>query len=336
MGAPTAKNIYDQSIVIDGLNVSNWDSPAVIDSLQASGVAAINATLVSWENFLETMSTITAWHRRFAEHQEVLAPVTGVDDILAAKKDGKVGVILGWQNATPLENDLSRLELFYDLGVRIIQLTFHERNLLGNGCWERVDDGLSNFGLDAVREMNRLGILIDLSHCGDRTTLEAIEHSEGPVAFTHANARSFHEHRRNKTDEALKRLADRDGVVGATGFNPFLKAGLDSTLDDFVDAVDDLVQRVGIDHVGFGTDFTQDQPESFWSYIGSQQGTKFPSTFFDPSTLHPDAAMSPKGMETPDKLPQLAEALSLRSYKAEEISKILGGNWLRLLRQVWG
>ena len=210
--------------------------------------------------------------------------------------------------------------------MRIIQLTFHERNLLGNGCWERVDDGLSNFGLDAVREMNRLGILIDLSHCGDRTTLEAIGHSERSVAFTHANARSFHEHKRNKTDEALKRLAERHGVVGATSFNLFLKAGVDSTLDDFVDAIDDLVQRVGIDHVGFGTDFTQDQPEAFWRYLSSQQGTKFPSTFFDPSTLQPGAAMSPKGLETPEKLPELAEALSFRNYKAEEISKILGGN----------
>ena len=141
----------------------------------------------------------------------------------------------GFRTPTPIENDLDRLAVFHALGVRIIQVTFHERNLLGNGCYEPRDDGLSHFGVDAVREMNRLGILVDLSHCGNRTTLDAIEQSERPVACTHANARSYFDVPRNKTDEALKLMAARGGVVGATAIAGFLRTGWKSTLDDYVD-----------------------------------------------------------------------------------------------------
>ena len=256
-------------------------------------------------------------------------------DILTAKKDGKVGIIFGTQNASPIENDLDRLALFHALGMRVIQLTYHERNLLGNGCFERTDDGLSNFGVEAIREMNRLGILIDLSHVGDQTTVEAIACSEQPVAITHANARSFFDHRRSKTDDALKLLADKGGVVGAVGLVTFLRRGADSTLEDYVDAIDDLVERVGIDHVGIGVDFTQNQPESFWRYIGSQQGTKFPSTFVDPAVRFSECKLYPQGFESPDKFPNMARALLERGCQPEEATKILGGNWLRLFREVW-
>ena len=189
----------------------------------------------------------------------------------------------------PIENDLSRLDLFHALGVRIIQITYNERNLLGNGCYERRDEGLTNFGVDAIKQMNRLGILIDLSHVGDRTTLEAIELSEKPVAITHANARAFVNHVRNKTDEALSLLAEKGGVIGANAFPAFFENTFDATLTDYVDAIDDLVQRVGIDHVGIGTDYTQDQPKVFFDWIFSQQGTKYqerPIVYPDP-LIHP-------------------------------------------------
>ena len=331
----TAREIYDDAIVIDALNVSNWDSPAVFESLRAGRLTAINATLVTWENFQEAMDHIAKWKLRFQEWREVITQIRSVQDILQAKKEGRVGVILGWQNSTPIENDLRRIELFRSLGIMIMQLTFHERNFIGNGCYERSDDGLSNFGIDAVREMNRLGILIDLSHCGERTTIEAIEMSSKPVAFTHAHARSYCEIARNKTDEALKLLAERDGVVGAPAFNRFLPSGRDSTIEDFGAAVDDLVQRVGIEHVGIGTDFTQDQTQEFWDYIGSQQGTKLPSTFFQSEEGFHKLAHSPKGLERPDEFPGIADVLWNRGYKEEDIRRILGENWLKLLREVW-
>ena len=329
-----AEKIYRQAIVIDGLNVSNWESPAVYDSLRAGGLSAINATVATWENCQQTMDHIAAWLRRFRERDDIVQVKTAAD-IPAAKRAGKTGIILGFQNASPIENDLERLALFQSLGVRVIQLTYHERNLLGNGCWERRDEGLSNFGLDAVRLMNELGILIDLSHVGDRTTLEAIEESARPVAITHANARALCDHPRNKTDEALKKLAARGGVVGATSFASFLPRGFDSTSEDFVDAIDYLVQLVGVDHVAVGTDATQDQPLSFWRYISAQQGTKYPSTFADTSQRQDRLCFQPKGLETPDKFPHLAEVLVQRGYKSGDIAGILGGNWLRLFEEVW-
>ncbi len=331
----TAKQIYDEAIIIDALNVSNWDSPAVFESLGAGRVTAINATLVTWENYQQTMDHIAKWKGIFNERREMLMQILSVDDIMKAKKEEKVGVILGWQNATPIENDLRRIELFRDLGILIMQLTFHERNFIGNGCFERRDDGLSNFGVDAVREMNRLGILIDLSHSGESTTIETIEMSSKPVAFTHAHARSFCDHPRNKTDEALTLLAERGGVIGTPAFNMFLPSGRASTIDDFIVAIDYLVQRIGVEHVGIGTDFTQDQPQVFWDYIGAQQGTKLPSTFYESTEDHYKLPHSPKGLETPDKLPDVADALMARGYHSSDIVKIMGGNWLRLFREVW-
>ena len=330
-----ACRIYNGSVVIDGLNVSNWDSPAVFQSLSSGGTTAINATIATWENFQETLAHIASWGGRFEQYKGTLLQVRTVDDIARAKREGLVGVILGFQNASPIENDLARLAIFKQLGVGVIQVTYHERNLLGNGCFERTDEGLSNFGLDAVREMNRVGILIDLSHVGERTTLETIEHSEKPVACTHANAKSYYDVPRNKADEALKLLAEKGGVVGATAITTFLRTGVSSTLEDYVDAIDHMVELIGIDHVGIGTDFTQNQPKLFWRYINSQQGTKFPSTFIDPEVQFDEMQLYPVGLETPDEMPNIAGELMGRGYGPDDVAKILGGNWLRLLREVW-
>ena len=332
-----ARRVYDESVVVDGLNVSNWDSPAVFESLHSGGVTAINATIATWENYPETMDAIAKWGPRFERHRGTVSQVEAVDDILTAKREGKTGVILGFQNSSPIENHLDRLALFHCLGVRIIQVTYHERNLLGNGCYERRDDGLSSFGMDAVKEMNRLGILVDLSHVGVRTTMETIEVSEKPVAATHANCKHYYDVPRNKAEDAVKLLAEKGGVVGATCITSFLKTGANSTINDYVDAIDDLVELIGIDHVGIGTDFTQDQPESFWMYIAAQQGTKYPSSFTDPSRKWGvnDPTLYPAGLQTPADLPSLASALLRRGYTAEDTSKVLGGNWLWLFREVW-
>ena len=216
--------------------------------------------------------------------------------------------------------------------MRIIQLTYHETNLLGSGCWERFDSGLSNFGVDAVREMNRLGIVIDLSHVGPKTTMDAIEMSEQPVVITHANARSFCGHPRNKEEEALKLLAEKGGVVGATSYTPFLPKKYDSTVEDFVDAIDNMVERIGLDHVAIGTDSTHDQPLEFWHYIVSQQGTKFPSTFADGSLPYTELSFQPKGLDSPAEFPNLADALANRGYSAEDITKLLGRKLAEALR----
>ena len=329
-----ARRIYDESIVIDGLSISNWESDAVFARLRAGNLTAINATVATWENFLQTMAHLSVWMRRFRERSDIVQ-VKETGDILAAKELQKTGIILSFQNASPIENELDRIGLFQALGVRVIQLTYHERNLLGTGCFERDDSGLSNFGVDAVREMNQLGILIDLSHVGPKTTMDAIEQSERPVAITHSNARNFCDHPRNKDEEALKLLAEKGGVVGATSFAPFLPRSFDSTIENFVDAIDDMVQRIGIDHVAIGTDSTHDQPLEFWHYIGAQQGTRFSSTFDDGSRPYTELQYQPEGMEDPSEFPNLADALMNRGYSAKDMGKLLGGNWMDLFKRVW-
>ena len=333
----TSNQLYRDSLVIDGLNVSNWDSAGVYDSLRSGGVSAINATIATWENFSETLDAIKCWGPRFDRHGKLIVPVRTVDDILMAKREGKTGIILGFQNASPIENDLDRLAIFHSLGVRVIQVTYLERNLLGNGCYERRDDGLSNFGIDAVKEMNRLGILIDISHVGIRTTMETIEVSEKPVACTHANTKRYYDVPRNKTVDAVKLLAEKGGIVGATCITGFLKTGPRSKLADYVEAIDDLVDLIGIDHVGIGTDFTQDQPEPFWLYISSQQGTKYPAFCTDPNKVWVvnDPTFYPSELQAPDDLPRLADSLLHRGYSEEDVMKILGGNWMRLFGEVW-
>ena len=328
---------YGQDVLIDGLNVSNWDSPAVYGSLRNGKVTAINATIATWQNFQETLGEIELWGPRLTRYGESAMQVETVDDILTARREGKTGIILGFQNASPIENRLDRLALFHRLGVRIIQVTYHERNLLGNGCYERRDEGLSSFGLDAVREMNRIGILIDLSHVGLRTTMETIEASEKPVSCTHANSKGYYDVPRNKAVDAVKLLAEKGGVVGATCITSFLKTGPNSHLADYVEAIDDLVERIGIDHVGIGTDFTQDQPVSFWKYIAAQQGTKYPASFTDPGKVWMvnDPKLYPAELQTPNDFPRLASALSDRGYTAEDVAKLMGGNWLRLFQEVW-
>ena len=321
--------VYDNSIVIDGLNVSNWDSPEVYRSLKSGGVTAINATIAVWEGFHETMRNLEDWYVRFQENNDLMH-ATSVADIIKAKSDNKTAIIFGWQNASPIENRLDRLQLFHALGVRIVQITYNERNLIGNGCYERRDEGLSLFGVDAVKEMNNLGILIDLSHVGDKSTLEAAELSEGPVAITHANARSYVNHPRNKTDDALRLVRDKGGVIGANAFPPFLKNGLKSTLVDYIDCIEDLIERVGIDHTAIGTDFTQNQSPDFYEWIFMQQGTK--SVGKNPM---PDSYQALSGLESPDKMRNISTELEKRGYTREDIVKIIGGNWLKLFEKVW-
>ena len=256
-------------------------------------------------------------------------PVRNTADILAAKNAGKTGIIFGFQNTTAIEEDIGLLTIFHALGVRVIQLTYMEANLVGQGCLERIDAGLTRFGLEVIAEMNRLGILIDLSHVGYRTTMDAIEASAKPVAFTHANPYSLCSHARNKPDDAIKALAKKGGVIGATVFPPFLPAGKDSTIGDFIDVIEYLVEMVGIDHVAIGTDFTEGQPREFFDWLltgKSKQGPAMPLDF---------PIQNPQGIQNSADFPNLTDALLTRGYTESEARKILGENMIRLFKDVW-
>ena len=335
-------------ITIDGLNTSAWGPRGVLEDLVAGGVTAINATIVIRDDFASTLDAISAWYEIFEENSDLVLPVRTVDDITEAHRSGRCGVIFGWQNATPIGNDLRRLKLFHELGVRIIQITYNERNLLGNGCYELHDEGLSKFGRAAVAEMNRTGILIDLSHVGDQTTLDAIELSELPVAITHANARSQDDHPRNKTDDAIRLLEEKGGVIGANGFPMFFPRGFEATLDDYLDRIEYLVQMVGPEHVALGSDLCQGQiwrlvrldtvpPARSWfeSAPGIGPFSSLPPVPAEHAASIPEPYVHLNGFASAAEFQNIAAGLEKRGYSRADIENIMGGNWLRLFSKVW-
>jgi membrane dipeptidase len=323
-----SRRIHEAAIVIDCLEISNW-SEEVFRNMRRGGLTAVNCTVSVLENFRQTIHNIAVWHERFKKHAELIMPVRRTSDIKTAKETGRTGIILGFQNTSAIEDDLKLLRIFHELGVRVIQVTYMEANLAGQGCLERIDAGLTGFGLEMIEEMNRLGILIDLSHVGYRTTMEAIEASRKPVVFTHANPKSLCDHPRNKTDDAIKALVKKGGVIGATVFPVFLPAGNNSTVGDFVDVVDYLVKMVGIDHVAVGTDFTEGQPKEFFDWLLTGRSMKGPALQLN----HP--LKNPQGIEGAADFPNVTEALVARGYAESDIRKFLGENMLRLFRDVW-
>jgi membrane dipeptidase len=324
-----AMALHSDALVIDGLNISHWSDEVVYRHLREGGITAINASVAVWEGTKQTLQNIGRFYRDFAVYSQYIRPVTSVADIHAAKREGKTGVILGFQNSSPIEEDLDLVEVFYRLGVRVIQITYNDLNFVGAGCYERKDVGLSQFGVDLVAEMNRLGMVVDLSHVGYKTTMDAIDVSKDPVWFSHANPMALKEHCRNKTDEQVKFLVSKGGVVGVNIFPPFLKKGYDSTLTDVIDIFDYWVQVAGIDHVSVGLDFTENQSEEWfhWLMWGKRKG----------STVTPlELPLKlPAGITRADEMPNLTEGLVGRGYSDEAVRKILGGNVLRLFERVW-
>ncbi|MGE4218032.1 MAG: dipeptidase [Alphaproteobacteria bacterium] len=322
-------NLHDDAILIDGLAIARF-SRAVFEDMRKGGLTAANCTCSVWHGFRETMANVAQWKRWFAEHADLIRPVHAAADIRRAKEEGRTGIILGWQNTSGIEDDIGNLVLFRDLGVRIMQLTYNTQNLVGSGCWESRDGGLSDFGRDVVDEMNRLGILIDLSHVGPTTSADAIRHSKAPVAYTHC-CPMLKDHPRNKTDDQLRAIADRGGFVGFASYTPFLPQGDATTLDDCVAAMDYLIDRVGEESVGIGTDWVQDQDLSFFAYLSADKGKGRP-------TSRPYAKLPPmpKGLATLGDFRNFIPAMERAGWREPRIRRVLGENWLRFLGDVWG
>ena len=324
-----SRAIHEAAIVIDGLEISRFGRP-VFEGMRQGGLTAVNCTVSVLENFRQTIRNIGWWQKAFAEHADLIVQVRSVSDIHSAKRSGKTGIILGFQNTSAIEDELDLLSIFHALGVRVIQLTYMEANLVGQGCLERFDAGLTAFGLEVVAEMNRLGIVIDLSHVGHQTVMETIEASSQPVAFTHANPWSLCNHPRNKTDEEIRALVKKGGVIGATIFPPFLPEGNRSTVRDVVKVVDYLVSIAGIDHVGVASDFVI---QGISSSATREDWYEPRLESFKPSYQVRWPPWIPE-LDSPERYRTVAEILDRRGYSSGDIEKVLGLNWLRYYRQV--
>lgn len=294
-----------------------------LDSVRKGGITLAMSTVASNHDFRGAINEIAAFYDRFEKDDKMLF-VTQVEDIYKAKKEGKVGVGFHFQNSRPVEYDLKLIDIFYQLGVRVIQLTYNEKNMVGDGCTEITDSGLSKFGINMVKRMNKVGMVVDLSHVGYRTSMDALEISEDPVLFTHSNAWSVLQSKRNIKDDQIKALAKKRGVIGinAFPFQGFVKKK-DPTLDDLLDHVDYIANLVGTDHLGIGLDFSQCSVEDYkyWGY--------------DPETYPMPPWIYPKNLEDVTKTPNFTKGLISRGYSEKDIKKILGENFIRVYKEVW-
>jgi membrane dipeptidase len=298
---------------------------------KASGVTAIHNAVGFGgpDAHEESLQFVAGWNGFAARNADVFIGVGNAADIDRAKREGKVAMIIGLQNSEHLRR-VEDVKIFYGLGQRVSQLTYNSQNLLGTGSTERVDAGLSDFGVAVVKAMNEVGMLVDVSHSGDRTTLDAIEASAGPIAFTHSNCRALNNHPRLKTDEAIRKLAAKGGVMGMTAVRQFVTGQEPTTIDSYVDHIAYAAKLVGIEHVGIGSDM------DLYGYDNlSLADQKKLKSYYKASYAFRDK-LDTDDCSQPQRIYDITEGLIRRGFSDADITGVLGGNFRRLLGTVWG
>ena len=331
-----ALKLQKKSIIINGLeyapSISHVD---YFDSLLEAGVTAGNMTVTApYDTPYQAMRKLKAWYDLFEEYSNKVIQVTSGRDIEKAKREGKFGVIMGTQNADILGDDLGLLSVYKRLGLRIFQLSYYWQNLLGEGCGERTNSGLSTFGIKVVEELNRLGLVVDVSHCGDQVTMDAIKYSKTPIMVTHANARGLVNHIRNKTDEQIRALADKGGVIGLIAWSPMcdVRKGARPTFEDLLDMADYMVKLVGPDYVSLGFDLTTFWPQKDYEYWAQL----YPSLKAKGGWIQRSLFTNKDGIDDVTRMPEITKGLVARGYSDQDIQKILGLNFLRVFKEVCG
>ena len=337
-------SLYKRSIVIDALanpgsmNVS-WPPRGPLsqkqrDAIATSGITAINVT-VSADTFEATTRTIALWSGEVDRYPTLLSIVRRYPDIARAKKENMLGLILGFQNTEMLERDLSRLDVFHKLGIRIIQLTYNDRNIIGDGCLEPGDAGLSAFGRQVVERMNALGIAVDLSHCGTRTTADGIAASAKPPLITDSGCREVYRHPRSKEDRELKAMADKGGVVGMY-FMPFIGQGSAApTVDMLMRQIGHALNVCGTDHVGIGSDLSTAPIEETPEYLREQKAFVAGRASRGISAPDESRPLFIPEFNHPRRIEGVAAAMTKAGHSATVIEKVIGGNFHRVLKEIW-
>ncbi|KUN17631.1 peptidase M19 [Streptomyces corchorusii] len=325
---------------IDGLECGRYDrrvlaefTRRVLAEFTKGGMAAVTITLSFWEDALETMDAIAAWNDLARANSDLVTIARTAEDIVAAADSGRTAVVLGSQNSSPVNDRLGFVELFTDMGLRVMQLTYNNQNAIGGSCYEPHDSGVSRFGREVIAEMNRVGMLVDLSHVGERTSFDAIKASDHPLAITHANPRSLYDHPRNKSDDLLRALAAGGGVLGLATYNNICGPYAQSP-QAWCDMVARTVDLIGIDAVAIGTDLGQNSgPDRLeWMRKGKWTRSEQPGASL-PGTPAPPQEWLRSTLQFPDIAAALRES---GRFNEAEIEAITGGNWLRLYRQVFG
>tara|TARA_B100001750_G_scaffold188073_1_gene157656 strand:- start:1834 stop:2934 length:1101 start_codon:yes stop_codon:yes gene_type:complete len=326
--------LYDRSIIIDALSLGHEWNKEELDAVKLSGYTGIQTSLANttWDSALKS---IAEWNDRIDTHPDVFIKATKALHFKQAKKESKLAVMYGHQNATMIDDKVERLDILHELGTRCIQLTYNSRNLLGDGCTERTNAGLSDFGLKVVERMNDLGIIVDLSHCGKQTSYDGIKFSKRPACFTHTMCEALYPgHPRAKTDKQLRAMGLKDGMVGIAALGYFVgpDPGGETTIETYLDHIDHAVKIVGLDHVGLCTDY---QIHGIEAWATKETWYEPRLKFFKPSYNVKWPPWIPE-LDEPQRFRNVAHGLFRRGYSERAIEKILGENWLNYFEEVLG
>ncbi len=318
-------------LIIDALQYVNW-TRTLFEEARTGGVNAIHVTIAYWENTRDALENIGDWRQRFRDYHDLIMPVKTAADILTAQKLGKIGIIFGFQNCSPIEDDLRMVETLYDQGVRIMQLTYNNQSLLATGCYETEDSGVTRFGREVIKEMNRVGMVIDMSHSAEHSTLQAIELSARPIAITHANPSRWHDALRNKSDNVLKALGESGGMLGFSMYPFHLNNGPDCTLDDFCGMIIDTAELMGIDNIGIGSDLCQNWGYETLEWMRSGKWT-FKPDYGEGSAQNANWPRQPEWFANSLNFENIVEGLLNKGVVQHDVEKIMGGNWFRFFEK---
>ena len=316
----------NQPLIIDCLQYSNW-SENVFRQMNEGKVAAVHVTICYHEDFRETVENVVDWNRRFEKYSDLIIPGRSADDVRRAHAEGKTAIVFGFQNCSPIEDDIGLVEVCHQLGARFMQLSYNNQSLLATGCYEADDPGITRMGRQVIHEMNRVGLVIDMSHSAERSTLEAIEISERPIAITHANPASWHPALRNKSDTVLKALAESGGVLGLSLYPHHLNEGNRCTLEDFCTMIARTAEVMGMEQIGFGSDLCQNQPDTVVAWMRNGTWTR-DTDFGEGSADAPGFPDQPTWFRDNRDFKGIQAGMRAVGFSNTDIAKIGGGNWL--------
>ncbi len=312
---------------IDGLQYANW-SEKIFRQMRQGGLDAVHVTIAYHETFRETVLQIERWNRYFELYPELIMKGRWSSDIDKARASGRTAIFFGAQNPSPIEDDIGLVEVLHDLGLRFMQLTYNNQSLLATGCYEDEDPGLTRMGREVIAEMNRVGLVVDMSHSADRSTIEAAEASHRPIAITHANPYDWVPARRNKRDAVLRAVTDRGGMLGFSLYPHHLKGKSDCTCSDFCEMIARTADLYGPENLGIGSDLCQDQPDSVVEWMRVGRWTK-KIDYGEGSASAPGFPEMPDWFKDNRDFTALREGLTATGMSTGEIDGILGGNWYR-------
>lgn len=320
--------------LIDGLQYARW-SERIFRQMRTGCVDAVHVTITYHETFRETVLNIERWNRWFERFPDLIFQGRTAEDVTRARETGRTAIFFGSQNPSCIEDDIGLVSVLHTLGLRFMQLTYNNQSLLATGCYEVEDAGLTRMGREVVAEMNRVGLVIDMSHSGERSTLEAIEASTRPIAITHANPAAWHPARRNKSDGVLRALAGSGGMLGFSAYPHHLRGGSACTALEFAEMVARTADLMGTEHLGIGTDLCQDQSDSVVEWMRSGRWTKGVD-YGEGSADKPGFPAMPDWFADNRDFGAIAAALGDLGMTADEVAGIMGGNWRRFFAQSFG